>query len=76
MQKAYAAEGLALATSRFTQSDPRLVDGLEAMIDAETRGAPRSPLGWTRKSTGAAADGPRIATFAGNKNHVCAVPAV
>lgn len=35
----------------ITQSDPKLVDRLEAMIDAQTRGDPESPLLWTCKST-------------------------
>jgi transposase len=40
----------------ITQSDPKVVDRLEAMIDAETRGDPESPLRWTCKSTRAIAD--------------------
>jgi hypothetical protein len=40
----------------ITQSDPQLVDRLEVMIDAETRGDPESPLLWTCKSTRAIAD--------------------
>ena len=39
----------------ITQSDPKLVDRLEVMIDAETRGDPESPLRWTCKSTRAIA---------------------
>jgi hypothetical protein len=39
----------------ITQSDPKLVDRLEAMIDAQTRGDPESPLRWTCKSTRAIA---------------------
>jgi Rhodopirellula transposase DDE domain len=35
----------------ITQSDPNLVDRLEAMIDAQTRGDPESTLLWTCKST-------------------------
>src|SRR6516165_4501761 len=35
----------------ITHSDPQLVARLEAMIDAETRGDPESPLRWTCKST-------------------------
>jgi len=41
----------------ITQSDPKLVDRLEVMIDAQTRGDPESPLRWTCKSTRAIADG-------------------
>jgi hypothetical protein len=40
----------------ITQSDPKMVERLEAMIDAETRGDPESPLLWTCKSTRAIAD--------------------
>jgi hypothetical protein len=40
----------------ITQSDPQLVDRLEVMIDAETRGDPESPLLWTCKSTRAIAE--------------------
>jgi Rhodopirellula transposase DDE domain len=36
-------------------TDPGLVDRLEAMIDAETRGDPESPLRWTCQSTRAIA---------------------
>jgi hypothetical protein len=39
----------------ITQSDPKLVDRLEAIIDAQTRGDPESPLRWTCKSTRAIA---------------------
>ena len=39
----------------ITQSDPKLVDRLEAMIDAQARGDPESPLRWTCKSTRAIA---------------------
>jgi hypothetical protein len=35
----------------LTVSDPQLIDGLEAMIEATTRGDPESPLRWTCKST-------------------------
>jgi hypothetical protein len=35
----------------MTVTDPGLVDRLEAMIDAETRGDPESPLRWTCQST-------------------------
>ena len=35
----------------ITQSDPKLVDRLEAIIDEQTRGDPESPLRWTCKST-------------------------
>jgi hypothetical protein len=40
----------------ITESDPKLVDKLEAMIGAETRGDPESPLRWTLKSTRTIAD--------------------
>jgi Rhodopirellula transposase DDE domain len=40
----------------ITQSDPQLVDRLEAMIDEQTRGDPESPLRWTCKSTRTIAD--------------------
>lgn len=39
----------------ITESDPQLVDRLEAMIDEQTRGDPESPLRWTCKSTRAIA---------------------
>lgn len=39
----------------ITISDPRLLNALEAMIDAETRGDPESPLRWICKSTRAIA---------------------
>jgi transposase len=39
----------------ITQSDPKLVDRLEAIIDEQTRGDPESPLRWTCKSTRAIA---------------------
>jgi hypothetical protein len=35
----------------ITESDPTLVGKLEAMVDAETRGDPESPLRWIMKST-------------------------
>jgi DDE family transposase len=35
----------------ITQSDPRLIQTLEALIDAQTRGDPESPLRWICKST-------------------------
>jgi hypothetical protein len=35
----------------ITVTDPRLLGRLEAMIDADTRGDPESPLRWTCKST-------------------------
>lgn len=35
----------------ITQSDPQLVERLEAIIDAQTRGDPESLLLWTSKST-------------------------
>ena len=40
----------------ITESDPKLVDRLEAMIDEPARGDPESPLRWTCKSTRAIAD--------------------
>ena len=40
----------------ITHSDPKIVDRLERMIDAETRGDPETPLRWTCKSTRALAD--------------------
>jgi hypothetical protein len=40
----------------ITESDPKLVDRLEAVIDEQTRGDPESPLRWTCKSTRAIAD--------------------
>jgi transposase len=39
----------------ITHSDPKLVDRLEAILDAETRGDPQSPLRWSCKSTRAIA---------------------
>lgn len=39
----------------ITQSDPRLVQSLEALIDAQTRGDPESALRWICKSTRAIA---------------------
>jgi len=35
----------------ITESDPRLLEALEAMIDSQTRGDPESPLRWICKST-------------------------
>jgi hypothetical protein len=35
----------------ITESDPRLVQTLERLIDEQTRGDPESPLRWTCKST-------------------------
>lgn len=40
----------------ITESDPKLVAWLEAMIDEQTRGDPESPLRWTCKSTRTIAD--------------------
>ena len=40
----------------ITESDPRLVQALEALIDEQTRGDPESPLRWTCKSTRAIAE--------------------
>ncbi|HEY5311071.1 MAG TPA: ISAzo13 family transposase [Pirellulales bacterium] len=34
-----------------TQSDPRLLAALQALVDPATRGDPQSPLRWTSKST-------------------------
>jgi hypothetical protein len=39
----------------ITQSDPRLIQTLETLIDAQTRGDPQSPLRWICKSTRAIA---------------------
>jgi Rhodopirellula transposase DDE domain len=39
----------------ITESDPKLGDRLEAMMEAQTRGDPESPLRWTCKSTRAIA---------------------
>jgi len=39
----------------ITESDPQLVQALEALIDGESRGDPESPLRWTCKSTRAIA---------------------
>ena len=47
----------------LTASDPRLVDMLEAMIDAQTRGDPESPLRWICQSTRT------IATALGRRHH-------
>ena len=35
----------------ITESNPRLLEALEAMIDSQTRGDPESPLRWICKST-------------------------
>ena len=35
----------------ITETDPGLVDALEALVDPVTRGDPMSPLKWTSKST-------------------------
>ena len=47
----------------ITVSDPQLVDTLEAMIDAQTRGDPASPLRWICQSTRT------IATALGRRHH-------
>jgi len=47
----------------ITVSDPQLVDTLEAMIDAQTRGDPESPLRWICQSTRT------IATALGRRHH-------
>ena len=39
----------------ITRSDPRLIQTLESLIDAQTRGDPQSPLRWICKSTRAIA---------------------
>jgi len=36
---------------RLTQTDPQLLEALEALVDPATRGHPESPLRWTCKST-------------------------
>jgi hypothetical protein len=36
---------------RLTETDPRLLAALEALVDPSTRGHPQSPLRWTCKST-------------------------
>lgn len=36
---------------RITETDPRLMEALEALVDPVTRGDPESPLRWTCKST-------------------------
>jgi hypothetical protein len=36
---------------RLTETDPRLLGALEALVDPATRGHPQSPLRWTCKST-------------------------
>jgi len=35
----------------ITETDPRLLEALEAMVDSQTRGDPESPLRWICKST-------------------------
>ena len=47
----------------ITVSDPRFVDALEAMVDAQTRGDPESPLRWICQSTRT------IATVLGRRHH-------
>jgi hypothetical protein len=47
----------------ITESNPRLLEALEAMIDSQTRGDPESPLRWICKSTRA------IATQLGKSRH-------
>ena len=47
----------------ITQSDPRLIQTLESLIDAQTRGDPQSPLRWICKSTRA------IAAELGEQDH-------
>jgi hypothetical protein len=41
---------------RLTETDPRLLAALEALVDPDSRGDPSSPLRWTTKSTRALAD--------------------
>lgn len=36
---------------RLTETDPQLIEALEALVDPATRGDPESPLRWTCKST-------------------------
>lgn len=36
---------------RLTETDPQLLEALEALVDPVTRGDPESPLRWTSKST-------------------------
>lgn len=47
----------------ITESDPQLLEALEALIDCQTRGDPQSPLRWICKSTRA------IAQQLGGKKH-------
>ena len=47
----------------LTVTDPRLVESLERMIEAQTRGDPESPLRWICKSTRA------LATALGRRRH-------
>ena len=41
---------------RLSETDPGLVEALEALVDPATRGDPESPLRWTSKSTRELAD--------------------
>lgn len=41
---------------RVTETDPHLLEALEALVDPVTRGDPESPLRWTCKSTAKLAD--------------------
>ena len=41
---------MAAAASRSTETDPKLIDDLRALVEPETRGDPQSPLLWTCKS--------------------------
>jgi hypothetical protein len=41
---------------RLAETDPQLLDALEALVDPVTRGDPESPLRWTCKSTAKLAD--------------------
>lgn len=47
----------------ITETDPRLLEALESMIDSQTRGDPESPLRWICKSTRT------IAAQLANKKH-------
>lgn len=48
---------------QLTQSDPRLLEALEALVDPVTRGHPEPPLRWTCKSTA------KLAEELTRKNH-------
>ena len=44
---------------RLAEKDPALLDALERLVDADSRGDPESPLRWTAKSVRKLADGLR-----------------